>query len=394
MVATSHGNTRGRDWRDQSRQCESRDRSWGGFHRLVVRGLAIPRWNCSVCAAAFLALSGLQLTANPAFANVAPIVSVQTEADFETALNAYQDENFARALRLGKTAAEAGSLEAAVMVGYILRHGQAGAPDLEGARHFYEMAAARSHPDALVALGQMGLAGEAGLTDADAYSYLLRASESGRNDATLALAEMTRAGRGIDADKEAERDLLKRGHAAFDFAATKKLADSYLTTEPKRALSLYEKAAAKGDPDAAYAAGIMYAQNFDIRPNEEKSAYWLGRAASLGHAAAQADYGLLVYQGAGVERNEKAAADWFRQSALNGDTEGMFLYAFTLAKGEGVEQSFEDSYYWLLKSGESTVDDYQEDRAVLRERLEQNVDAELLAAAKARLDAEGIPDNH
>ena len=326
-------------------------------------------------------------------ANVTPNKSVvQTEADFETALNAYHSENFTRALRLGKIAAENGSLEASVMVGYILRHGQAGVPDLPEARRYYEMGAARGHPDALVALGQMGLAGEAGLTDADAYSYLLRASDAGRNDATLALAEMSRAGRGIDASKEAAQELLERGHGAFDFTATKKLADSYLTSDPERALDLYKKAAAKGDADAAYAAGIMYAENFNIRPDEEKAAYWLGRAASLGHAAAQADYGLLVYQGAGVKRDEKAAADWFRQSALNGDTEGMFLFAFTLAKGEGVEQNFEESYYWLLKSGDSTVDDYQQDRAVLRERLEQNVDAEMLDAAKARLEAEAASE--
>jgi hypothetical protein len=40
----------------------------------------------------------------------------------------------------------------------------------------------------------------------------------------------------------------------------------------------------------------------------------------------------------------------------------------------------------LLKSGESTVDDYQQDRATLRQRLEDNVDAAVLATARARLE--------
>jgi len=290
-----------------------------------------------------------------------------------------------RALRLGKSAAKDGNLDAAVMVGHIYRKGETGTVNLKEARRFFEMAAVRSHPDALVALGEMGLNGEAGLNDEDAYGYLLRASEAGRTDATRALAEMTRAGRGTSKDADEERKLLERAIASFDMGATKRLADTYLETDPKKALKLYEQAAKAGDADAAYAAGIMYAQNFEIRPNEEKSAFWLAKAAQAGHAAAQADYGLLVYQGAGVPRDELQAADWFRQSAEGGDTEGMFLYAFTLAKGEGVSQDFGEAYYWLLKSGDSTVDDYQEDRAVLRQRLEDNVDPAVLAAAKARL---------
>ncbi len=386
MVATCHGNTGGRDWRDYAGQCKSGDQSRGGLYRRILRGLGLASRRGGVCALAVLALSGLQPALNTAFANVPTTSPIQAEADVETAITAYQTGDTARALRLGKTAAKAGSLEAAVLVGHILRKGEAGSVNLLEAKRFYTMGANRGHPDALIALGEMGLAGEAGLTDADAYSYLLRASEAGRTDATRALAEMNRAGRGVPQNIEGERELLERAVASFDQGATKRLADTYLESDPKRALELYEQAAESGDADAAYAAGIMYAQTFEITPNEERSAFWLAKAANAGHAAAQADYGLLVYQGAGVPRNDTAAADWFRQSAEGGDTEGAFLYAFTLAKGEGVQQDFGEAYYWLLKSGDSTVDDYQEDRAVLRERLEENVDPAVLAAAKARLD--------
>ncbi|WP_298916596.1 hypothetical protein [uncultured Algimonas sp.] len=325
---------------------------------------------------------------NAAHANAPTTSPVQATADFETALAAYRSGEVDRALRLGTSAADAGSSDAAVLVGHILRKGETGRTDLAQARRFYEMGAARSHPDALVALGEMGLAGEAGLTDADAYAYLLRASDAGRTDATRALAEMNRTGRGVKPSVDGERDMLARASASFDSDATKQLADTYLDSDPAKALELYEQAAEAGHAEAAYAAGLMYAQTFEIRPDEERAAHWLGRAARAGHAAAQADYGLLVYQGAGVERDEALAADLFRRSAEGGDTEGMFLYAFTLAKGEGVAQDFEEAYYWLLKSGESTVDDYQQDRAVLRERLEANVQADILQAARSRLDAQ------
>lgn len=386
MVATCHGNTCRRDWRHYAEQRKSGDRSGRGLYRRVLRSLGLAGRRSSVSALAILALSGFQPALTTASANVPTTSPVQVEADVETAITAYQTGDKDRALRLGKSAAKDGSLEAAVLVGHILRNGEAGPVNLLEAKRFYMMGANRGHPDALIALGEMGLAGEAGLNDADAYSYLLRASEAGRTDATRALAEMNRAGRGVPQSVEGERTMLERAVASFDEDATKRLADTYLESDPKRALELYEQAADAGDADAAYAAGIMYAQTFEIRPNEERSAYWLAKAANAGHAAAQADYGLLVYQGAGVPRDEKAAADWFRQSALGGDSEGAFLYAFTLTKGEGVEQDFGEAYYWVLKSGDSTVDDYQQDRADLRQGLENITSPEVLAAAKARLD--------
>jgi len=53
-----------------------------------------------------------------------------------------------------------------------------------------------------------------------------------------------------------------------------------------------------------------------------------------------------------------------RQSAQGWHTEGALLYAFTLAKGEGLEQDFcVRLTIWLLKSGESAVDDLSADRA-------------------------------
>jgi len=274
------------------------------------------------------------------------------------------------------------------MAGYILRQGEAGTVDLAGARKMYEIGAKKGHPDALVALGEMALKNEAGLTKTDALAYLTRASEMGRTDAMNVLADMYRTGTGTTVNPEKSRELLKQSSQSFDRDAAKKLGDQYFESDPNEALKWYEKAANAGHIEAAYIAGVMYAENFEIRPNSKRSAELLKMAAEGGHAAAQADYGLLVYQGAGTERSEAEAAEWFGKSAKGGDKEGQFLYAFTLAKGEGVPQSFEKAYYWLLKSGESGVDDYDQDRRILRERLEANVDPEILSRARLRLDGE------
>jgi TPR repeat protein len=338
-------------------------------------------------------LLGLCLALSPlpsslAFAETA-ITRVESQANLEAALSAYQNRKYDSALSLGKTAARAGSSDAAVLVGHILRKGESATPNYTEARRWYDMAAAKGHPDALVALGEMGIRQQGGVTSTDAISYLSRAADAGRTDAMRALADMYRMGKGTKTDPKQAQYWLEKAGQSFDFKGMKALGDSLFETDPKAALKAYEKAASAGDIEAAYIAGVMYAENFDIRPDEQKSADWLRIAAEGGHPAAMADYGLLVYQGVATRQSEKEAAAWFQKSAQKGDSEGQFLYAFTLAKGEGVPQNYEDAYYWVLKSIESAknlegTDFYEKDRLTLKERLENNINPAIISRAKAR----------
>lgn len=336
--------------------------------------------------------SVLSLSSAPsAFAETA-IASVESQANFEAALDAYQNGNMDTALSLAKTAARSGSSEAAVMAGHILRKGETGRIDMKQAREWYDRGAVKGHPDALVALGEMGLREQGGVTKREALSYLTRAAEAGRTDAMRALSDMYKLGQGVKVDPEQARKWLEKSAQSFDPQGTKELADSLFESDPVAALKAYEQAAAGGNIDAAYIAGVMYAENFNIPPNEQKSSKWLRVAAEGGHPAAMADYGLLVYQGVGVKRSEKQAAAWFQKSAQKGDPEGQFLYAFTLAKGEGVEQNFEDAYYWVLKSIENSdkvadIDMYDKDKQTLKTRLEDNVDPAIIKRARNRAEA-------
>ena len=305
-------------------------------------------------------------------------------ANFDAALPAFNAGKFIEALRLSQTAGKLGSTDGAVMAGYILRYGKAGVTDLSAARKWYEQAAAKGHPDAFVALGEMGIRGQAGLTKTDAVAWLTRASDAGRTDAMRALADLYRTGQGVSANAAESERLLKGASQSFDADASKRLGDSLFERDPKEALKHYETAADAGHIEAAYIAGVMYAENFEIRPNSKRSATLLRQAAYGGHAAAMADYGLLVYQGYSAERSEEEAAEWFRKSAHAGDAEGQFLYAFTLAKGEGLEQDLEEAYYWALKSGTSGVDEYDADRETLRKGLEGKLTSAEIARVKAR----------
>lgn len=305
-------------------------------------------------------------------------------ADFEAAVRAYEAGDYAMALASAKLSAATGNSDAQVLAGIILMNGETGLINDAEAADWFKRAAAVGNTDAQLSLGKMSLKSRGGLSPSDAMEYFAAAAAAGRLEAKRAIGEMYQKGIGIAPNQEKAKSWMTEAADAGDTTGARKMGDSLIDSDPKAALVWYEKAADLGDAEAAYVAAVMYAENFEIRPNSSRAAQLMEQAAHGGIAAAQADFGLLVYQGAGTRRSMEDAADWFEKSAKGGDKEGQFLYAFTLAKGEGVTRSYEEAYYWLLKSGESGIDDYDNDRRQLREKLETNVDAATLDRARKR----------
>ncbi len=327
---------------------------------------------------------------------IGALASEPEPAGFEAALSAYESGDYANALIYGKLAGAGGNAEAQVLVGHILMKGLGGTSDNNAdkkhAADWFKKAAQSGNTDAMLALGELAFGGQGGLSPQDALHWLTRAADKNRTEAMIALAEIYRVGHGVKMDVKKARQWLVKAVNNGDSYAAYELGNTYLDKEPKLALHWYEKAAAQGEAQGAYGAAILYAENYNIKPDAHKAAKLLKQAAEAGLPAAQADYGLVVYQGNGTERSIDAAAGWFKKAAENGDSEGRFLYAFTLAKGEGVKQSFEDAYYWLLKaeeSGTSGIDEYDQSRAELKKRLEDNVDPAILSRARARVMSGG-----
>lgn len=307
---------------------------------------------------------------------------------YETALSAFETGDYAVALSQARFAALGGDVEAQLLTGHILMNGLAGPAQKNEAVDWYMKAAGSGNTDAMVALSELALGSYGGLSPSDAVKWLTRAADKGRTDAMAALAEIYLKGKGTAPDRKTANIWLVKAANYGDANALRKLGDFHFENQPKEALIWYEKAAKIGDVEAAYIAAIMYAKNYDIKPDASKAAKLLKQAATAGLPAAQADFGLVVYQGNGIARSEIEAAKWFKKSAENGDPEGQFLYAFTLAKGEGVKQSYEEAYYWLLQAEKAkphNIAEYDQSRAELKKRLEANVDAAVLSRARARV---------
>jgi uncharacterized protein len=228
-----------------------------------------------------------------------------SQADLDSAILAYQESRFGDALSQAENLAGRGNGRAATLAALIYERGLTGAAAPAQAVRLYRRGVSAGDTDAMLGLARMGMNRSGGASPAEALAVLQRAVGLGRTDAAPFLA-----------------DLFLSGAAG--------------PRDPARAVALCAQAAAAGDAESAYAAGVLYADG-DPEPMDDplKAIGFLRQAAEAGRADAAADYGLMLYQGRGVARNLVQAATWFKASAEKGDGDGAFYWALVNARGEG-----------------------------------------------------------
>ncbi len=260
---------------------------------------------------------------------------------------------------LSEPLANSGDVKAATMMGFLFEQGLGGKRDEARAVAYYRQAAEKNDPDALLALGRLGLEGKGHIDAAEAQAFLSRAAESGRGDAASMLGVALLNGRFGRRDVAGAVKWLKRGADA-------------------------------GDADAAYALAVLEIDGDGVPADMAAGLRHLKQAADKNHAAAMADYGLMLYQGkTGEGPSKSAAANWFAKAAKGGDAEGQFLYAYALATGEGVARDPLQAYVWVLRSsahGASGAPEYDEDRFKLKTGLEKILRPD--EVAKAAIEAQ------
>jgi uncharacterized protein len=249
------------------------------------------------------------------------------QAELASAITAYQERRYGDALSQAETLAGRGNGRAATLAGLIYERGLVGgtpAP-LQAAR-LYRRGVSSGDSDAMLGLARLGMARTGGATPAEALAALQRAVGLGRNDAAAMLA-----------------DLFMSGAAG--------------PRDSNRAAALYARAALAGDSDAAYAAGVLYADG-DPDPIDDplKAIAFLKQAAEAGRADASADYGLMLYQGRGVARDLVQAARWFKIAAEKGDGDGAFYWALVNARGEGTPRDLQTALRFARQARGSSSD--------------------------------------
>ena len=166
----------------------------------------------------------------------------------DAAVLAYQNQQYASALKLFETAAKNGSREAQHTLGYMYREGLGAKPNMAKAMAWYRKAAEQGHAPAQYNLALMYTQGEGAKPDlATARKWFRRAADHGSVEAQVKLAEL----------------------AAFE-------------GKFEEAFRWFSKAADQDDADAAFNVGSLYYLGRGVAKDEVKATEYYRKAARLG----------------------------------------------------------------------------------------------------------------
>lgn len=163
---------------------------------------------------------------------------------------------------------------------------------------------------------------------------------------------------------EAERhdDELKKAVAVFERAAAKNdpralrlLADCHYhgLGTPRNEKKMFEcltRAVERGDREAAARLGYCWEFGIGTPPRPEKAVALFRRAAEAGMPAAQVKYGEYLLAGEYVPRDVSAAIRWFERAARAGAPRAFYMLARCFDAGWGVVRDEPKAVELLLKS--------------------------------------------
>ena len=106
----------------------------------------------------------------------------------------------------------------------------------------------------------------------------------------------------------------------------------------------------KGDAEAMFQLGRLYADGKDVKKDEFEALKWYKRAAAKDHTKAEVQIGSFYAHGFGVIQDWAESIKWYRKAALKGDTTAQHNLGLDYLHGHGVEKDVEMAAFWLGKA--------------------------------------------
>lgn len=153
------------------------------------------------------------------------------------------------------------------------------------------------------------------------YAYMVRAEESGHNEARFMIGRALKYGRGISANV-------------------------------RKAVAWLQKASEAGHSGAQTLLGISYLRGSGINLDVPKALYWLTMAAQQAHLGAQYALGAVYLNGEGVEQNKDKALQWLRLAAEQGFCMAQYVLGIAYLNYQEIAQNKEKALQWLRLAAE------------------------------------------
>ncbi|MBT3699981.1 MAG: tetratricopeptide repeat protein [Alphaproteobacteria bacterium] len=287
---------------------------------------------------------------------------------YEDGTTAFQQGEYAAALKLFRVAGKAGHLEAQLAVAALYDKGNGVAENPRAAARWYKMAAQNGSTAAMVILGRRYYDGQGvvlnyaesakwfrlAVSQGDKLSEqwlqkaLRKSQGNSKNAAKVSVRgksnvqSVTRVFPGADIDLATKSPAYREGIAAYnksDFAT---------------AWRLFLPIARQGDVDAQINIGILYLQGWHVQKNYDAARKWFLKAAEQGNATAQQNMGFLYFRGLGVKQSRATAAKWYRRAADQGDMMSQYNMGVILRDGGGQKRNMAEAVKWFTLSAKQS----------------------------------------
>ena len=124
------------------------------------------------------------------------------------------------------------------------------------------------------------------------------------------------------------------------------------TEELRREFQSTKAKAEKGDADAQFTLGVMYAKGNGVAKDPAQAVTWYRTAADHGNAPAQFNLGVMYATGDVVEKDYAEAVKWYRKAADQGNADAQFNLGVMYAKGNGVTKDEIEAVKWYRKAAD------------------------------------------
>ena len=108
----------------------------------------------------------------------------------------------------------------------------------------------------------------------------------------------------------------------------------------KKAISIFENLASKGDAEAQYALGLIYADGEGVKQDYIKAKEWYTKSANKGFAEAQYNLGGIYFNGKGVKQDYRQAIYWYKKAANQKHAQAQHNVGVMYANGFGAKQDY------------------------------------------------------
>ncbi len=118
------------------------------------------------------------------------------------------------------------------------------------------------------------------------------------------------------------------------------------------ALESWKELADKGEPEAEYALGVLYANGQGVPKDDAIAFSWYVKAAEAGYADAQYNVAIAYYNGQGVPQDYLRAFSWFLKAGDQGLVVAEYDLGVMYFQGRGVPQDYASAMSWFQKAAD------------------------------------------